>query len=261
MRKRWILALKRFIFSLAFLALLSTLSFGFFRLVFGHLTENDRVNADASGYVQAAPRESLKQEVPPEASVSIAIDFEETKQPEELQETVLQPEINLGEISEVQLEVSAIAQLPELPTGCEIVVTTMLLNEAGVDISKMEVCDLVPLSDDPSQGFSGGDPRTWNGYSVYPSALLPIMEQLGVEGVDMTGCGLDALRYQLASGVPVAVYVTDPALIYHCVLLTGFDEEGFTCNDPWTGEEEEMDYETFNYRWQQMNQRAFSFQI
>ncbi|MDR1449660.1 MAG: C39 family peptidase, partial [Propionibacteriaceae bacterium] len=85
--------------------------------------------------------------------------------------TASQPPEPAADPTEGWLNVPYLSQLPELPTGCEATAIAMLLQYAGLDWSKLDVADALPVSGDPNRGFYG-DPHSWNGGVIYPAALL-----------------------------------------------------------------------------------------
>jgi uncharacterized protein YvpB len=134
----------------------------------------------------------------------------------------------------VRLDVPLIMQNPELPTGCEATATAMMLQYAGSLLTKFDVVTKMPYSDDPSQGFVG-NPYSDNGFTIYPSALMPLVyEQLG-SAVDLTGAPLADLRAYLQAGKPVCCWIASDKGYVHCVVLTGFEGDTVYINDSLEG--------------------------
>ncbi|WP_252903924.1 C39 family peptidase [Secundilactobacillus oryzae] len=75
------------------------------------------------------------------------------------------------------LSVPLIAQRPELPTGCEITATAMMLNYAGAKVSKMTLAKEMPRSSNPNKGFVGS-PYSTSGWYVYPGGLKGIVKKI-----------------------------------------------------------------------------------
>jgi uncharacterized protein YvpB len=134
----------------------------------------------------------------------------------------------------VRLDVPLIMQNPELPTGCEATATAMMLQYAGASLTKLDVAERMPYSDDPYRGFVG-DPYSDNGFTIYPSALLPLVrEELG-SAVDLTGATLADLRVYLQAGKPVCCWIADDRGYVHCVVLIDYEGDTVYLNDSLEG--------------------------
>ena len=81
-----------------------------------------------------------------------------------------------GAIYQVEMNVPVISQLPQLPTGCEMTAVTMLLQYAGVNISKLQVAAQTPRSNDGNRGFVG-NPYSPSGWWVFPSGIAPVVNR------------------------------------------------------------------------------------
>ena len=176
-----------------------------------------------------------------------------------------QPRITLlpgpGLPADVHLDVPLISQLPELPTGCEIVSATMLLAYAGITVDKMDLAAEIPYDEeDPSLGFVG-DPESWEGWTIYPEALAPALRQYLPSAAPLTEGDPNEIFAKLAEGHPVVVWLGGIyGLIEHCVILTGYDADGFLYNDPLTEEKEaRLDYAAFLQMWQDLGSMALSY--
>ena len=162
----------------------------------------------------------------------------EEQQPEEIEtEAILPPPGFLPE--SVLLDAPLLAQLPELPTGCEITAATMLLNYAGINIDKIQLAQEIPYDDeDPTLGYVG-DPESWDGLTIYPEALADTLRTYLPTAEAMTQKTLNSLRNKLAQGHPIVIWLAGLNGIYiHTVLLSGYDPHGFYYNDPWTEEKD-----------------------
>lgn len=161
---------------------------------------------------------------------------------------------------EVILNVPIVAQLPELPTGCEATSVTMLLNYAGIDISKFEVVDLMPYSaDNPDEGFVG-DPYSFNGWTIYPGAFSELIMTKAGSFVNLTGPDLDAIRAKLTQGRPVVCWMSLHGFYVHAVTVTGYDASYFYFNDPWTVEKDAaLSIDEFAWAWEDQGFRALSY--
>lgn len=149
----------------------------------------------------------------------------------------LLPQVSVAAADAVLLDVPAYNQISlGLPTGCEIVSTAMALNyhvEVAVDtlVSKM------PYAANPNEGFRG-NPRTTGGFTIFPPALLDVLADYVETPMDMSGCTMQELREQLSQGYPVAVWIRGMGWNVHCIALSGYNEQGFFYNDPYTGKKD-----------------------
>jgi uncharacterized protein YvpB len=160
-------------------------------------------------------------------------------------------EMNEKKISSVILDVPIFNQR-ELGyiSGCEIISTSMLINyykKTNVDeiASKMPY-DLI----DPNKGYRGDIQSLKNGFTIFPSALLKLVENYLGSSVDMTGCEMNDLIKKLNSFDPIVVWVKGLGFNVHAICLTGYNSSGFYYNDPWTGEKDKfISYEDFYSVW------------
>jgi uncharacterized protein YvpB len=157
----------------------------------------------------------------------------------------------------IPLEVPLIMQLPELPTGCEAAAVAMLLQYAGSTLTKIDVAEMMPYSNDPYQGFVG-NPWTEDGYTIYPQALMSLVyEQLG-SAIDLTGATLADLWSYLQAGKPVVCWTADDLGYVHCVVVTGYAEDTIYLNDPLSGATG-MSAADFDHIWSNNARRALSY--
>ncbi|GEM_PF-997375 len=189
------------------------------------------------------------------------------------------------------LIVPVMAQRPELPTGCEATTLTMLLNWAGINLSKTAVADLIPTSTLPffmhNGSFVGpnpevafvGDPRETTGYGVYERPVLMAARALFPgRALNLTGESFDMVLSYVKHGHPVMVWTTisllppnvmavwqDPSgnrvnwiAGEHSMLVVGVTEDSVIANDPWSGRQEIYPRELFARRWRQMGSRGLT---
>ena len=153
-----------------------------------------------------------------------------------------------------ELEVNAILQNPELPTGCEITSLTMALNYAGFDVDKLTMADDYLICADAytatfGEAFIGSpyDSSSWGCYApVIKNTANAYLEDQGSDmtALDITGSDFDTLLSCVAAGTPVMIWISigltssieekyywttedgKEAVFLsneHCVLLCGYD--------------------------------------
>lgn len=137
-----------------------------------------------------------------------------------------------------------------LPTGCEIVAFTMLVN-SHVDVDVFTLIEEMPRSYDPKQGFRG-DPFSPGGFTIFPPALMDMMERYMGSSKNMTGLSIEDLQAHLALERPIIAWLRGMHdFTVHAITLTGFNRYGFFYNDPWTGEENAfITYDDFSAMWE-----------
>jgi uncharacterized protein YvpB len=170
-----------------------------------------------------------------------------------------------------KLDCPYINQRERYPTGCESVSAVMLLRYLGYDASVEDFIDrCLPRAPEPrleEDGWHGpdprqfypGDPYTDDGWGCFAPAVKRGLETyLGDDRAfeirEIYGRTMDDLaREYVDNGMPVIVFATmgmaEPKpyrswkidgedRVYtwktpmHCLLLTGYDEEGFYFHDP-----------------------------
>ncbi|WP_282803508.1 C39 family peptidase [Secundilactobacillus kimchicus] len=159
----------------------------------------------------------------------------------------------------MKLTVPLIAQRPELPTGCEITAVTMMLQSQGIPANKVTLAREMPYDPtDCDKGFVG-NPFTDDGNSIYPPALLDLVQRYAGHATDLTGTRLPTLLAVLDADHPVVVWVGEfDGFHTHALVLTGYDATTLTVNDCWTEREETLTQQTFNQIWQNKGYRALT---
>ncbi len=180
-----------------------------------------------------------------------------------------------------------------LPTGCEIVSATMVLNHLGYDITATEACDYLRQAPHPEYndgivtGYSPteyfiGNPAFSSSYGCYAPVIVDAMNDIisaygGSYNIsDITNCYSDELFYYVSQDIPVIVWATDMMLTpfivdtwvevnsgervefiarEHCLVLTGYDEDKVYFNCPQYGKVT-YDKEVFMLRWRQLGCQA-----
>ncbi|WP_225420328.1 C39 family peptidase [Paucilactobacillus nenjiangensis] len=153
----------------------------------------------------------------------------------------------------------ALSQLPNLPTGCEIVAITMLLQYAGVNVSKEQIANEIPHSSNPNSGFVGNPYATASAWVLASGIASELSKYLGTSQL-MNGASMFDIQTKLNQGHLVAVWMGDMnGFSEHCVTLTGYGADYLQYNNPWTGQKETMSYGTFYSRWGKIWNNALSF--
>jgi uncharacterized protein YvpB len=134
------------------------------------------------------------------------------------------------------------------PTGCEVVALAMMINYT-VEADIHTLFTQIPYSRNPREGYRG-NPKTTGGFTILPQALTNITKQYMGSYHNMTGGTLNDLRQKLNANAPVVVWVVGLGFNVHAVVLTGYDENGFYYNDPWTGKKNTfITYDNFYDIW------------
>lgn len=182
------------------------------------------------------------------------------------------------------IEMDSIVQNPELPTGCESVALTIVLDYLGFELEKTTIADeyLVFAEDNFAKGYVG-DPHTRDGAGVFPPGLVDTADNFFVangsakRAFDISDTGFERLYDYVAEEIPVIVwntmYMEEPAetdtvceykdKVYrwfcneHCVVFCGFNRENGTVyiQDPLEGLVE-RDADTFAEYYDMIGQYA-----
>ena len=160
--------------------------------------------------------------------------------------------INLEYIRQsVKLDVKELNQQDlKYPTGCEIVSLGMMIGYTNPMVNIEELVLKMPRSQNPNYGFRG-EPIEWDGYTIFPKALLKLTDEYLGNAIDMTGCTVDDLKSKLNQDKPIVAWVSGLGFGVHAICLTGYDELGLYYNDPWTGIKDNfISYEEFTEIWE-----------
>ena len=145
------------------------------------------------------------------------------------------------ETRRVYLDVNNILQNPELPTGCEAVSATIVLNYYGANMSKTELVDkYLPYSDDPNQGFCGGTPYDKpDGSDLQWVAAAPIAtamnQALVAHGMnytakDISGTSFENVLTYVKNGQPIVFWALENMRVgSHTLVLMGYDLDAGVC--------------------------------
>lgn len=154
--------------------------------------------------------------------------------------------------------VPLISQRPELPNGCEITAVTMMLQYAGANVNKMQLAQEIPRSSNPNYGYMG-QPWDNTGITIFPPALMNLVEKYAGTAKNMTGETFDAIKYQINIGHPVVTWNTLHGFPYHALVVTGYDANNVYYNDCWTNQSTQMNINSFIANWDTQNRRAISY--
>jgi uncharacterized protein YvpB len=160
-----------------------------------------------------------------------------------------------------RLDAPYISQLPDMPFGCEVVSVTMMLNFAGIDVTKEELAARLPYAGDPNEGFTGSlyDVNIYGaGGVVWPPALLELVRERCGSAIDLTGESWEIVRGFIDQNRPVCVWLTSEGLD-HTVLLTGYSDTAVWVNDPLVDKDVMLDIDTFLRFWEGNGYRALSY--
>jgi len=157
------------------------------------------------------------------------------------------------------LNVPLIAQRPQLPTGCEITATAMMLKYAGADVTKMTLAKEMPRSSNPNKGFVGS-PYSESGWWVYPKGLLGVVRNHVGTAKDMTGASFATLKTQINQGHPVVIWVAGvDGFVNHAITMSGYSKTRVYYNDPWTKKKTRMMQVSLNTHRSHDGYRALSY--
>lgn len=197
--------------------------------------------------------------------------------------------------NQIKIDAPLIAQMPELPRGCEVTSLTMLLQYAGIDADKMTLAreiakDPTPYSKkngqvyfgNPNKGFVG-DMYSYeqSGFGVFHGPVFQLAKKYLPVAVDLTGKGWEMVEESLSDGHPVWVITTSwfrevpeaewntwqtslgPIQITmheHSVLITGYDDQYVYFNDPLAVKKNRrIEKDSFIEGWEQYGRQAISY--
>lgn len=155
--------------------------------------------------------------------------------------------------------VKELLQYPELPTGCESVSLTCVLQAMGYELSKTDIAENYLPVDTVEFDFIdhfAGDPSSESGAGAFPPAMVTTAnayleaQDATEKANDISGCTFEELKAYVDEGYPVMVwttmYMVEPYVLYevdgypwyineHCVVLYGVDGESAQVMDPLEG--------------------------
>ncbi len=141
------------------------------------------------------------------------------------------------------------------PLSCEARAAADWAAFYGVSLSENSIQSALPITDNPDTGFVGNVNGIWgqippNDYGVHANPIASVLNNNGVSANASKGVSLTEVRRQIASGNPILAWVvgtvwggspvsytasdgstTTVAYYEHVVIVTGYDETGFTIVD------------------------------
>ncbi|WP_283680197.1 C39 family peptidase [Lentilactobacillus sp. Marseille-Q4993] len=158
-----------------------------------------------------------------------------------------------------KLSVKMVGQRPQLPTGCEITATTMMLNYAGDNSTKFELAREMPRSSNPNKGFVG-NPYSKSGWWIYPKGLTKLVKHHLGSSIDMTGDSFSQIKDQINDNKPVVVWVAGvDGFVNHALTVTGYSKTRVYYNDPWTKKKTSMSIKAFHQHRKADKYRALGY--
>lgn len=141
-------------------------------------------------------------------------------------------------------------QLPELPTGCEATAGATMMRMNGILVSKEDVADAMPKSDEDFVNCFIGDPYSYSGWACSAPCLtntlngfLDIEEKFAA--VELTGTPLQELPTPCCVWVTANIEIPDAPVREkngyglfrnsHCVVLRGIHDDKVSVVDPLGG--------------------------
>lgn len=166
-----------------------------------------------------------------------------------------------GTITGIKNYAKVISQLPEMPTGCEITAVTMMINFAGVKVTKQQAAKVMHYSSNPNKGFIGSPYKKWPGsYWVAPNGIKSVVKHyLGTSQV-MTGASMTSIKKKLLRSHCVVMWVgMFDGISNHAITLTGYHNGLIYFMDPWTGTKRSIKESTLKVHWALDAHRALSY--
>lgn len=161
--------------------------------------------------------------------------------------------------STYRLYAPLIGQRPQLPTGCEITATAMMLQFGGAKVDKMSLAKEMPRSSDPNKGFVGS-PYSSSGWYVYPGGLMGVVKKHMGTAKNMTGASLTSIKKQIHRNHLVVVWVANwDGFSNHALTVTGYSKTRIYYNDPWKKQRTSMSNSTMTSHRKGDANRALSY--
>lgn len=191
---------------------------------------------------------------------------------------------NAGLPRTATLDVPAVQQYPELPTGCESVALTNALMSLDFELGKTDIADSwLPRSESDFITAFMGDPHSTDGNSCMAPAIVQTADAFlmaqgsPLRATDLTGSSFADVLVEAAAGNPVVVWCTialgDSGNAYgtakfgertyrlytnsHCVVVSGYDlDQGVVYVSDSLAGQVSYDLETFATRYYEVGAQA-----
>ncbi|WP_085524776.1 C39 family peptidase [Tuberibacillus sp. Marseille-P3662] len=173
---------------------------------------------------------------------------------------------------------------PRLYNGCEVSSLAMILQDAGIHVTKNELNQKIPkvpltyengLKGNPNEGFVG-DMAEGPGLSVYHGPLVQLARRYADDRVeDLTGSNISQVYQKIDQGIPVWVITTTQfapvnnmqtwqtpqgkvkiTFSVHSVVMTGYSDQYVWINNPYGKKNQRVDRSNFEKAWIQMGRQA-----
>jgi uncharacterized protein YvpB len=159
------------------------------------------------------------------------------------------------------------------PLSCESRSAADLANYWGVKIDEIAFFNALPKSDNPEKGFVGSVFGVWGQippkpYGVHAGPIANNLRKFGLNAQAHYGMSLEALKFEIASGRPVIVWVVGHvwkgtpkiyiaedgsevtvARYEHTMLAYGYDKAGVYLIDAGSGSKRNYGYAKFLASW------------
>ena len=194
----------------------------------------------------------------------------------------------------IRLNVPLIKQNPDLKYGCEVTSLAMVLQYAGVKVTKMDLYKKVAKDSDPlikkhgdiiswgdpAVGFVGDMTGRRSGYAVFDQPIEDLVNHyLPERAVNLTNLSFSTVEKHVSDGFPVVVWTTGDyrlpdrweswehkgrtiktPLDLHAVVLVGYDKNYVYLNDPLSGRKNvKVNKARFIKSWAALKNRAVSY--
>lgn len=191
-----------------------------------------------------------------------------------------------------------INQMPELPRGCEVTSLAMLLNDAGIEVDKMDLAKEIERNPavykeengqiyfgNPKDGFVGDIYSFENpGLGVYHQPIYELANKyLPNQIINLSNNDFEyVLNESINKGTSLWVIINTEykhlpdhywetwntptgkiKITYkeHSVLVTGYDTNYVYFNDPLTNTKRKISYQNFKDAWEQMGKQAITYSL
>ena len=194
-------------------------------------------------------------------------------------------------VAEKLIDVPAICQYPEVPTGCEATAAAMVLQYYGINITAEDfaagwlVCDAgfysingLQYGPDPNEVFAG-DPFSEYSYGCYAGPIVSAVNKNSAQcrAQKITGESLETLCAEyIDQEKPLLIWATmnmkqseqgDTWYLQngarftwirgeHCLVLVGYNEDHYFLNDPQSGSTAAYEKEIVEVRFKELGSQA-----